>query len=81
MMDFAPRKRWPACVAVEIDTQSRLDRAAAAQTTRADADVAHRDAPPTQVGRVVGVVEEVVLQVLPVGRMEHETNVVAVRPD
>jgi hypothetical protein len=67
-------KRLARRVAIEVDAQAGLHAAAAAGAARADADVAHRLAVPLEVARVVRVVQIVVLQRLPVARVDREID-------
>ena len=61
-------------VPIEIDLQARLVGVARAAAARADADVADGLAVPDQIGRVIGVGEEVFLELRPVRGVQFEVD-------
>ena len=63
-------------VPVDVDAQPRLEPAAAAVAARPDADVANDLVVPAQVGRIVGVREEVFPERCPVPTIDPQLDVV-----
>ncbi len=71
-----PEKLLRGHVPIEVHTQSRLDPAAAAPPAGTDADVPQDMAAPPEVARVVRVIQEVVLQRLPIPRIDVQPDFV-----
>ena len=74
--DFKPRNFWSVDVTVEINAQAGLDGAAAGIAAGPDADVPDDLIAPAEVGRVIRIQQVVVLQRLPVPRVDDEIDFV-----